>query len=49
MYAHYPRIYAMLKRMGHDPAKAETILLDATRGDPWSLGWVKAMFKMRGW
>lgn len=43
MYAHYPHIYAMLKRQGHDPAKAEEILLDAHRGDKHARQWIKAL------
>lgn len=39
----YPRIYAMLKRAGHSPAKAYTIILDAHRKDEYSLHWVRIL------
>lgn len=43
----YPRIYRLLKRQGHSPAKAIEMLIDAKRGDRWAVDWIKAMFKGR--
>lgn len=37
----YPRIYAMLKRLGHGPAKAIEIILDAKRKDRFALNWIR--------
>ena len=37
----YPRIYAMLKAYGHDPAKAAEIILDAQRHDAHALAWIR--------
>jgi hypothetical protein len=36
----FPRIYAMLKAAGHDPAKAAEILLDARRNDLHARSWI---------
>lgn len=43
----YRRTYAMLKRAGHSADKAAEIILDACRGDEWSLTWIKANFNLR--
>ena len=37
----WPRLYAKLKRLGHDAAKAVEILLDAKRGDKHALAWCR--------
>lgn len=39
----YPRIYAMLKMVGHEPLKAMQIIIDATRGDRFALQWIKSL------
>ncbi len=43
----YRRIYFMLKRHGHDAAKAIEIILDCTRRDPWAMRWVRALRVIR--
>lgn len=35
--------YDLLKSLGHSPAKAAEIVLDATRGDDFSRRWIEAM------
>ena len=47
MHERYPRIYRLLKRAGHDPAKAIELLLDAMRGDEWALRWIKMLHSHR--
>lgn len=43
----FPRIYAMLKAAGHDPAKAAEILLDARWNDPHARMWIVAIAASR--
>ena len=43
----YRQVYALLKRIGHTPAKAAEIVLDASRGDEHSLRWVMVAFHQR--
>jgi len=45
-------IYELLKRKGHSPQKAASIILDATRelrhGRPdWAVSWIRIMFSQR--
>lgn len=44
----YTRIYRALKNAGHDAAKAIEILLEAHRGDKYSLRWIK-MIRSHPW
>lgn len=37
----YLRIYRMLLNYGHSPMKAVEIILDAKRGDCWSISWIR--------
>ena len=37
----YAEEYKTLKGLGHSPAKALEILLDASRGDAYALAWIK--------
>ncbi len=37
----FPRIYASLKAHGHSAHKASQIILDARRGSPRALLWIK--------
>lgn len=46
MWSH-PLIYSLLKKQGHDPAKAAEILLDAKRGDKHALKWIGLLFIQR--
>ncbi len=39
----YKRVYAALKRVGHTPAKALELLIDASRGDRLALLWVRTV------
>lgn len=41
------RVYEMLKRAGHSPAKAIEILVDARRGNRHAVDWVRAIFRIR--
>jgi hypothetical protein len=43
----YRRIYNLLKASGHSPVKAGQILLDAARGDQFSIDWIKALYQWR--
>ncbi len=43
----FPRIYAMLKAAGHDPAKAAEILIDAQRKDAHARIWIKTLAASR--
>ena len=43
----YPRIYAMLKRYGHSPIAAITIVMDAMRGSRHALTWIKQIRNTR--
>lgn len=42
----FPRIYRALKAVGHSPAKAVQILIDASRGDVDAMLWIRAV---RSW
>ena len=42
----YKRIYEMLKGNGHSPIKAAEIIIDAKRGDAWSLYWIRIVRKV---
>lgn len=37
----YRRVYRMLRSFGHGPEKAGQIVLDASRGDSFSLRWIR--------
>lgn len=39
----HPRIYTVLKNAGHSPLKAAQIILDARRGDWWSIWWIRCL------
>lgn len=43
LHVRFPRIYASLKRAGHDSGKAIEILLDASRSNKHSLMWIRAV------
>ena len=45
MHLKFPRLYALLKRHGHNPAKAVEILLDASRRDRHALQWIKTLHR----
>lgn len=47
MSARYPRTYRLLMGAGHDPATALEILIDAGRGDGWTLYWIKTLHRNR--
>lgn len=38
--------YEVLKAMGHTPAKAAEIALDAKRGDEYAVAWIEAARQM---
>lgn len=42
----YPRVYSMLKAYGHSPHKALDITIDAYRGNPTALKWVRWVRKV---
>jgi hypothetical protein len=41
------RVYELLKRAGHSPAKALEIEIDAAGGDDHALEWVRILFRNR--
>jgi hypothetical protein len=43
----YPRIYAMLKRYGHSPIAAITIVIEAHRGSRHALQWIRQIRNAR--
>ncbi len=43
----HPAIYRLLKRQGHDPAKAAEIILDAKRGDKHARRWIGILASFR--
>lgn len=43
----HKRTYEMLKDLGHSPVKAAEIVLDASRGIPHAIAWVKLIARMR--
>lgn len=45
MHIKYPKIYAMLKAIGHAPMQADRILMDAHRGDKWALSWIRMIHR----
>jgi hypothetical protein len=45
----YRRVYALLKRAGHSPAKSFEIVLDASRGDRFALDWIRVARRLGQW
>lgn len=43
----HPRVYALLKWLGHSPLKALEIVIAARRGDEHALAWVRVGFRLR--
>ena len=43
----HKHIYNLLKKVGHSPAKAAEILLDAQRGDRFSIDWIHVLYMHR--
>lgn len=42
----YRRVYALLVAQGHSPSKAIEIILNAMRGDEFSLLWIKSFRRL---
>lgn len=43
MSVRYPRTYALLRAHGHSAVKSLEVIIDARRGSPWAINWIRLL------